>query len=135
MARREKQHDAVERHEQNREVRWQQSRTVEKTFPNVLSIRLALTFEDIDEKTHPDPKELTYTANSRAFFELKCPYQECVMGGFNFTSAVRNAITERKDYSKGTEKCPGWQDRERIHKHGCHLTAHYVLRVEYASAV
>lgn len=135
MARKRKHPDAVEMHGQNRLMREGQSRTVKDEFPDVTQIRIGLTFEDIDNRTPPKPQELNYAPASRAFFELKCPFYECVMGGFNFSAPVREAIRNRLALAKGAEKCPGWQDRERIHKHGCCLKAHYEIHVKYTSAV
>ena len=135
MARKRKHSDAVEMHERNRFMRERQSPTVKDEFPEVTQIRISLTFEDFDNRTHPKPQELNYAQANRAFFELKCPLYECVMGGFNFSAPVREAIRNRLTVTKGTEKCPGWQDLERIHKHGCYLKAHYEIHVQYTSAV
>ena len=135
MARKRKHPDAVEMHEQQRSVREYQSPMIKDEFSEVAHIRISLTFKDFDERKGPVPRELNYSPESRAFFELKCPYWECVMGGFNFSAPVREAVRARLACPKGTERCPGWQDRERINKHGCYLKAHYEIHIQYRGAV
>ncbi len=131
MRRTRKQPDAVEMHERERSARENHSFSIIDMFPGVTSIRIDLTFEDFDEKEGPKPCQLKFSPRSRAFFELRCPYRECVMGGFNFSAAVRQAVDKQSSDVKGTKQCPGWQDRERVHKNGCYLKAHYEVHVEY----
>ena len=135
MAPTRKRPDTIAMHEQNRLTREHPSRALKDEFPEVAYIRITLTFEDFDDQNHPGPKELSYGPANRAFFELKCPCYECVLGGFNFAAPVSEAIRNRLTLVKGTEKCPGWQDRERLHKYGCYLKAHYEIHVEYATSV
>ena len=131
MARKRKRPDAVEMHEHQRLVRQLQSTMIKDEFPEVFHITISLTFGDFDEEVDPDSCMFEYSPESRAFFELKCPFWECIMGGFNFSAPVRKAVTDRLEKLKGTEKCPGWQDRERINKHRCYLTAHYEIHIQY----
>lgn len=131
MSARRRRPDAVQMYEERRLTREHESGTVAEEFPDVVSIRIRLTFEDIDKQSHPEARELNYGPSSRAFFELSCPYRECVMGGFAFSAAVRGAIQSRLVHATGTASCPGWQDRERIRKHGCYLKAKYEIHVEY----
>ncbi len=131
MARKRKHPDAVDMHEQQRLVRENQSPTIQDEFPEVTHIRIDLKFEDFDERKGPEPSQLNYSPQSRAFFELRCPYRECVMGGFDFSAPVRQAVRDRLPNRKGTEECQGWQDRERIRKHGCYLKAHYEVHIQY----
>lgn len=131
MARKRRHPDAVDIHEQQRSIRENQAPTIGDEFPDVVHIRINLTFEDFDEKCDPKPVELNYSPESRSFFELKCPYWECVMGGFNFSAPVQKAVREQLPNLKGTEKCGGWQDRERINKNPCYLKAHYEVYIQY----
>lgn len=131
MARKRKHPDAVDTHEQQRSVRQNQAPTIQDEFPEVTHIRIDLTFEGFNERTGLQRHQLNYSPQSPAFFELKCPYWECAMGGFNFSTPVRRAVRDRLSELKGTEKCPGWMDRERMHKHGCRLKAHYEVHIQY----
>ncbi len=124
-----------EAHEHSRIIREGSAPTIEQEFPIVAEIRLRVTFEDVDEKKGPEPWSLRYAPAQKAFFEHRCPYWECVMGGFSFAPAVYSAVQSRKDSISGTERCQGWQDIERMYKHGCRLKAHYEIEIAYRSAV
>lgn len=118
-------------HETSRMSREATAPTIEQEFPNVAEIRIRVVFEDFDQKKGPEPWSLRYAPKQSAFFEHRCPYWECVLGGFSFGSAVRAAVSSRNTSATGTETCPGWQDPERLYKHGCRLKAHYEIEIDY----
>lgn len=129
MARKSKRPDAVDMYNRERAMRRSQVSSVGLTFSGVASIKIQLSFEDPDGREGPESRELNYSPDSTAFFELDCPYHECIMGGFDFSAPVREAVRQRETV-EGELSCPGWQDRERINKHGCYLKARYRVLVE-----
>ncbi len=133
MSRRPKRPDPFESHEQRRLLREQESRLVGEEFSRTHKIQIELVFEDYDNQCHPKPGQMEYSIKSKSFFELKCPFHECVMGGFDLSAAVRQAISARLTHATGSTKCSGWQDRDRIGKHGCSLKANYEIRIQYES--
>jgi len=136
MAKRRKRgSDPGEIHEQQRFEREARTGKIAERFPGVKRILIRLRFEDIDRHCNPEPRELEFDPTSTAFFELKCPLYQCVKGGFNFSAPVAEMNRTRQLRSKGHSVCQGWQDRERINKHRCLLTAHYEIQVGYSSAV
>jgi hypothetical protein len=131
MARRKKRLDAIERHKEQRYAREYQAQPIDKVFPGVNGIRIDITFRDYDEKCHPEPKQLTYVPQSKAFFEIECPFYECVLGGFNFSIDVKKCVENKRSMIKGESICQGWQDEERIHRYRCRLKAEYTISVDY----
>lgn len=103
-----------------------------EAFPTVGTVRIDLTFEDFDqrEKIPARPGALRFTPEDKAFFELKCPFRECVEGGFDFESAVREAIRTGQAAATDSKTCEGWQDQERIGKYRCLLKVRYEIHVE-----
>jgi len=135
MVKRRKRSDAVEQHIQSRYFRGSKAQLIRKVYPDVERIVIDLSFQDFDEKCNPSPKQLIFTPESKAFFEIECPFLECVLGGFDFSSDVRRCIESKTNSISGESKCHGWQDRERINKHRCLLKAHFTISVNYASSV
>ncbi len=134
MTRRRKRPDEVEMHEQGRRVRQSHAPKIEDKFPGVNSIRINLTFEDFDRDCDPKPQELNFFPESTAFFEHKCPFRECVMGGFDFSATMNQCIRARQSEVEGELKCQGWQDRERINHSRCLLKARHGIHFEYSDA-
>jgi hypothetical protein len=135
MARRRKRPkrpDRQQAHELHRQRLEDLSPTIRERFPAVKAIRIDVTFEDPDhfEAVPARPWALRFTPDHKAFFDEKCPFRECVEGGFDFSSAIREAIDTAQATATGILRCQGWQDRERIGAHRCLLAAHYTIQIE-----
>ena len=130
MARKQKP-DMIETHELRRYERESSSETIATDFPCVRSITITVRFKDADGQCDPETQTRTYSPGMKAFFEIRCPFQECVLGGFNFGGSVAGAVRDRKRQVAGETKCAGWQDRERINKHRCMLKAFCEINIAY----
>ncbi len=128
---RRKNPDMFEKHEQDRSYRELNAPKMSNDFPNVDKLLVNLSFHHHDGKPCCEPKQLFFFPEHKAFFELKCPLWECVKGGFNFSKVVRDTINNRQLSGKTSIQCPGWQDRDRFHKHKCLLQADVEIEVTY----
>jgi hypothetical protein len=128
---RTKKPDEFEAHIQRRHQRNQLAERICEDMPNVERIVIDLEFKDSDMTCDPSPESLTFGPESKATFEIGCPFHECIMGGFDFGSAIRACVDATQSESKGEITCDGWQDRERYQKHQCMLKANYTITVEY----
>lgn len=135
MAKRRKRSDILEQHSQSRYFRESKTHLIREVYPNVERIVINLSFQDFDEKCNPSPKQLVFTPESKAFFEIECPFWECVLGGFAFSLHVRQCIESKTNSISGESKCSGWQDQERINKNRCLLKANFTISVSYANSV
>lgn len=133
MPRKGKYPNAYQMHEHSRMMSEEHARTMEEDHPGVARLKVKISFQDPDTGKVTKEQERTYLPNSKAFFEIACPYRECVLGGFNLASLVRSSLREKQTVTDGESTCSGWQDRERVHKHRCMLKAHVTLEVEFAS--
>jgi len=131
MARRKKRLGVTERHKELRYAREHQAQPIEKVFPEVDHIRIDITFQDYDEDCHPSPQQISFIPQSKAFFEIDCPFYECVMGGFDFSNNVNRCVEKKRTTIEGESTCQGWQDLERLNKNGCFLKAKYTISVDY----
>ncbi len=130
---RKKRPDAAEAHELRRYERESYAQTIAAEYPGVRSIRIAVRFKDADGQCDPEPQTRTYSPGMKAFFEIRCPFRECVLGGFDFGGAVAVAVRQRQSKASGEAACSGWQDRERINKHACMLKASYEIDITYGA--
>ena len=135
MVKRRKRLGAVEQHRQMRYLRESQAQLIREIYPDVERIVIDLSFRDFDEKCNPSPSQLIFTPKSKAFFEIECPFWECILGGFDFSSDIRRCIESKSNSISGQATCQGWQDQERINKHRCLLRANFTISVNYASSV
>jgi hypothetical protein len=120
----------------NDQQHWQRrnSPSINDLFPGVKAVRINLTFEDPDKRGDPQPKQLTFGPAHKAYFHIPCPFWECVGGGIDLDTAVRDAVRTRTASVRGEQSCQGWQDPERIGKHRCWLKTRYEIRIEYGNA-
>lgn len=125
--------DAADMHTQRRYERQNSAGKIALQFPNVSHITIKITFSDFDAHTNPEPQMLSFSPHSSAFFEIECPFWECVMGGFDLGVEVNNCVASKSTNYNGEKTCSGWQDRERINKHSCRLKAIFEIEVEYGS--
>lgn len=113
-----------------REHGW--AKPLKERYPQVSSIKIDVHFKDADVwPGDPDPKVLNFAPEQKAFFLMRCPYRECVRGGFDFSSGVQEAINSPSFSSEGRVTCDGWQDEQRINRHRCSLAASYKVSVEH----
>lgn len=131
MTRRRSNRAEIEEHKRLRHLFLLQARRPSETFPGVKSAKIRITFEDPDDRSTLGPSILDFSPFNRAYFEIDCPYRECVMGGFDLSPAVNQLIAMRQVHGKGQSTCQGWQDTERIHRHRCLLKADYEIQIEY----
>ena len=76
------------------------------------------------------PNNWIIKPTDRFYFFMGCNYRECVEGGFDLTSIVRDAI-KRKEPQTGTMSCCGWEDEERYRNFSCESTLSYVVTVDF----
>jgi len=94
------------------------SQKMEAEYPNVEEILIESTFHDMDRGTTFTRDPRRFRPEGHAFFDLACPYRECVRGGFLLNSIVRELVSARKTEGFGELHCEGWQDPERVGQHG-----------------
>lgn len=121
---RRKQFEAALKHQ-----RWISAKTVKEIFPDITKINVNIEFVDPDDCSKTFKKDQSWGADSKAIFEVSCPYRECVDGGYDFKSVISSLYESGESEYNGELVCQGWQDQERIGKHRCLLTAKYTLRL------
>ena len=105
--------------------------TLLESFPDLLELRVQMSFENSDWGGNPDNREELFNENSKAFFEFECPHVECVNGGFNLLTRISQLYNEHLTELSGSTTCEGWQDRERIGRHHCWLKMNYRIVAKY----
>jgi hypothetical protein len=124
--------DPSERQRELRDRHHRNAQLLEAEHPAVEEIRVDLEFTDPSGFRQPlrQPTRL-FTSRERAFFEFECPDRECISGGFNLSSTVRDAVNSRLPDATGQVDCQGWLDRERIRKHRCFLRCKFQINITY----
>ncbi len=107
--------------------KWVAAKTVKEIFSDITKINVNIEFVDYDDSSKTFKKEQSWGANSKAIFEVACPYRECVDGGYDLQSVISCLYESGESECKGELVCQGWQDQERIGKNRCFLTAKYTL--------
>jgi len=129
---RSKKPDVYEKQEQYRREAYRLASTMKQRHPRLVSLSIDMNFKaDEDWKSDPKSQQETYGPDSKAFFEVKCPYHECIRGGFNLMSAVSDMVAKSDVEATGELICQGWQDRERVNKHRCLLKMTYRITASY----
>ena len=121
-------------YEQQRQRYWEgynRSPLLKEKYPEVTDLMVEMSFKDPDGECNPEPRQVKFSQESKAFFKIECPYRECVSGGFDFSSDIDKLVTSRLDKLDGTITCPGWQDKERINKNHCFLKLDYIISAKY----
>ena len=129
-----KRNDPYEQQKLKRHQRYLGARTLKERYPNVLEIKVRMSFEpyDSEDRNLLNDKEESFCPGSRAFFEFACPFCECIGGGFELLD-VSEMVAKGKTEVSGTAICKGWQDLERINKFQCRLKMNYRITVIYNS--
>ena len=95
---------------------------VAKKFPGVEELSVAMRFTDPDGKVHPSPHKRLFAPEMQAFFEFQCPLRDCVGGGFNLTTAIPKAFSNRRGGAGvGKMSCQGRRPREGVVDQTCRL--------------
>lgn len=123
--------DIYEREKQRRLEAYHRSPLLKEKYPQVTDIMVEMKFKDPDEGSNPESKQEKYSQESKAFFEIDCPYAECISGGFDLSLAIDKLVTSRLNKLNGTITCQGWQDKERRNKHHCFLELNYTICANY----
>jgi hypothetical protein len=104
---------------------------MQESFPSIAALSINMDFENPDWGGNPSPRQQHYNPKDKAFFEIQCPFRECVKGGFDLTGVVAKLVIDRLEETSGTFTCQGWQDRERIGRHQCLLRIKYKITAVY----
>lgn len=101
--------------------------TISELYPELRRITLFVAFEEADSESEPNYQQIIFTAGNEAIFRLDCSRDDCVGGGFDFTSAVDDLVKQNESRVHGTLACKGTLgsggDR-------CSLMAEYRIIVE-----
>lgn len=100
---------------------------VGKKFPGVSELTVAMRFSDPEGKVHPSPHKRLFAPEMQGFFEFQCPLKDCVGGGFNLTTAIPKAFSNRRTGSTGKMVCQGRREREGAADHTCRLELQYTV--------
>jgi len=120
--------------QQQASIRWQEfsnARLMRDIDPTVTCLRIEMEFIDPDMWRKPSSRTYSFTPDRPGYFKIECAQGECMYGGFDLTTAVREAIRNKTGEISGKFMCMGWQDRERINKHRCLFECHYRIIVAY----
>ncbi|MEI9476077.1 MAG: hypothetical protein WCO26_05840 [Deltaproteobacteria bacterium] len=126
-----KKSNIYDRHKQRHWEAHSRAPLIKDKFPILASLSIKMTFIKPDWGENPRPRQERFGPESKAFFEVECPYVECISGGFDLSSAVSEILATRGNVSSGTIVCQGWQDRERINRNRCLLTMEYKITPTY----
>lgn len=125
--------DIYEQQEQRRWQAYSKAPLMKDKFPTLASLSIDMTFQEPDWGKNPEPRNQSFGPESKAFFDMECPYVECISGGFDLSSAVSKLVDSGDTELPGTITCQGWQDIERIKKHRCLLKMEYKITAIYAN--
>jgi len=118
---------------QQRHSHWQKSPAIRNVFPGVEAVRINLTFDDLEKIGNPQPKQLTFGPEQKAFFHIACPFRECVRGGFDLGPEVLDVVRAQATLARGEQVCQGWENPERFGEHRCWLRARYEIQIKYGN--
>jgi hypothetical protein len=128
---RKKKLDIYEQQKQRYWEAYDRARFIKDKFPMLASLSIDMAFEEPDWGGNPSPRQESFGPESKAFFEVECPYIECISGGFNLSNAVSKLVNNRLNETSGTIICQGWQDQERVGQHRCLLKMKYKITATY----
>jgi hypothetical protein len=123
--------DVYERDKQMYWDAYHRSPLLKEKYPQVGDITIDTSYKDYDMKDGPEPQQIKFAQESKAFFRIECPYRECISGGFDLSAAIDELISSHMDKLDGTITCQGWQDKERVNKHRCFLKLNYAISTTY----
>ena len=76
-------------------------------YPDVESVILFIAIEEADEQAEPNYQQIIFTGHSVAAFRLECSRDDCVGGGFDFSSFIDELVRSGKLMAKGKIACQG----------------------------
>lgn len=131
---RKKKLNVYEQQKFNRSQAYFRAAPLKEDYPQLAKLTVDMSFKrysgDPDVR-NLNPQQEIYSPESKAFFELKCPFRECVDGGFNLFAAVSKMVANGETEASSTITCQGWQDENRIGKHRCWLEMNYNITASY----
>jgi hypothetical protein len=108
------------------------SNVLRVAYPALQQLRLELTFESPSPNTPAAQSHVLHPA-ARAFFEFSCPYADCD-GGFDLTTAVDAALTNKGGKACGVLECHGQRPERLGAKRPCKLQLTYAIAATYRNA-
>ena len=109
---------------------------IKDRYPHVVELIFQFTFRDPDPVWQtvrpPWDEKIIRRPQHSALFKFDCRYEECVGGGFDLSSEVRQMIESGEPECSGVLSCQGWQDRERVGQHHCWLELTYKVTASYS---
>ena len=121
------------RQEQEKRFYYDQSisQPIKLTFPNLESITIKFQFL---YEGYPQETEINLTEKDKAFFKFKCINKDCILGGYDLTGEIYEAVRKKMDKTTGSSICDGWQDYERFRaqNHHCLCNMTYEVYFKYS---
>ena len=99
--------------------------------PSIKTVHCHFRFVDPDAMADTIERNGTWGPTQESPWIMKCPYRECINGGFDLGPVLSDAASKNETEVNGMVACQGWQDRERIGKHQCLCELIYNLQIEY----
>lgn len=128
---RKKRYDPYEQQRQRRYDLLSRAPKLKDKYPHLNELNIQMSFKEPDWGDDPEDKVVSFSRESKAFFEIECPHVECINGGFDLATSVSDLVDKGITEASGSITCKGWQDLERINKHRCLLKMNFVIRAKY----
>jgi hypothetical protein len=125
--------DIYEQQIQRRREAYHRAPHLKEKYPQLARLIIKMSFTEPSWGSAPRPQQKVYGPDNKALFEVQCPHVECVEGGFDLRAAVSDMVTYGKSEVVSNLVCQGWQGREGINKHRCHLRVSYRISATYKS--
>lgn len=106
--------------------------TLVQQFPKLKSLSAVLGYFDTGRNTPAG--ELRYRANvqhARAILTFNCPNATCRGGGFDLSSVLATAVTQKRRSAQGEMQCQGTRTIAKLQK-PCQHVLQYKLTLAYA---
>jgi hypothetical protein len=101
-------------------------------FPMLRSLRVDLVYFDPDGLTKTG--ELRYTVNvahAKSVFSFACPSADCLVGDFDLSEAVTEAVAQRRKSVEREIRCPGTREGPNESKRPCQNLLRFKLTLGY----
>lgn len=99
-------------------------------FKTVKSLRFKIQFENATEMSEPYTTEFTRGPEDSALFFFKCPFEDCIDGGYNLSNLLMNMLKEERYILRGENACQGYKYSNRK-KEPCGGKITYEVKAEY----
>jgi hypothetical protein len=106
--------------------------TLADTFPDLKSLDALLSyFGPLGRTPQSEVKYSFNLAHAKVLFRFECPNNECVGGNFDLSTALAQAVAERRKTINGELRCQGWQSKDTIDRVYCDHVLRYKLVLGY----